>query len=145
MTRVGVVFFVVLLTSIFSCRKDLNTYQNSVENSITQGDWSLVRYTDEGDDKTDVFSGYIFTFEEDGVFKARYGNIGYQGFWSISDSNSGNDSMEDLTFNIQFSPAPASSLNGGWGISESIEFKLSLEGFSSGTSGDDVLIFERQA
>jgi hypothetical protein len=144
MKKISVAFFAILLLPIFSCKKDPDTYRNSIESSIVQGNWSVVKYTDEGDDKTGDFSGYIFTFEEGGILKANYGNITYQGFWSISDSNSGTNSINDLTFNIQFSLSPVNSLNDGWGISESTEFKLNLEGFSSGSSGDDSLVFERQ-
>ena len=138
----GAIFF-ILLSALLSCKRETNNSQMSIENSITQGEWRISSYSDSGNDETDSFSGYTFTFETGGVFKARIGNISYQGFWSINDSNSADDTIEDLDFVINFPISPVNEINQDWNIKEQDSYRLELEHISEGSGERDILVFQK--
>lgn len=144
--KLSLLFCLLLFTSLFitSCTKE-EVLQDTTQ--LTQGsDWHVTQFSDDGKDETSHFSGYTFTFMEDGKIIAKLNNnIQYTGNWYISsedlfDDNPSSNSKELI---ITFSQSILEELNEDWTILESKEKLLSLEHISGGNGGTDKLILER--
>ena len=117
---------------------------NTVQTNIQAGTWRITSFIDSGDDETNHFSGYNFTFEETGILTANNGSNNFQGTWSISDNNSNDDSIDDLDFNINFnSPSDFTDLNDDWEFISHSSTKIELIDISGGNGGTDYLTFEK--
>ena len=102
-TRILGLAIVVAAIGITSCNtEDGPTIQDQVQSNVQSGTWRITNFIDSGDDETNHFTGYNFTFHTSGVLNANNGTNNYDGTWSITDSNSNDDSQNDLHFNINF-------------------------------------------
>ena len=129
-----------------SCTKDdtTDTVQQQIESSLTSGTWRITKFIDSGNDETNHFSGYSFTFNSSGVLNSGNGTNNYAGTWSITDSNSNDDSQEDLDFNILFSLTnDFADLSDDWDIISQSQTKIELIDISGGNGGTDYLTFEK--
>ena len=119
--------------------------QQAVEDNLETGSWQVTFFEDSGKDETNHFSGYNFTFADNGTLTADNGTNVVQGTWSISDSNSNDDSPDDLDFNIFFSASnDFEELNEDWDIISHTDMKIELVHVSGGNGGTDYLTFERK-
>ena len=122
---------------------DLN--QQAVEDNLEAGSWQVTLFEDSGKDETNHFSGYEFTFADNGTLTADNGMNVVQGTWSITDSNSSDDSPDDLDFNIFFNSSnDFEELNEDWDIVSHTDMKIELIHVSGGNGGTDYLTFERK-
>lgn len=131
-----------------SCTKEDNNTtelaQEAVENNLEAASWHITLFEDSGNDETAHFSGYDFTFEADGTLMADNGTNTVQGSWSISDSNSNDDSPDDLDLNLFFNVSnDFEELNEDWDIIAYTDMKIELIHISGGNGGTDYLTFER--
>lgn len=118
--------------------------QQAVEDNLETGSWQVTFFEDSGKDETNHFSGYEFTFADNGTLTANNGTNEVQGTWSITDSNSNDDSPDDLDFNIFFSSGnDFEELNEDWDIISHTDMKIELVHVSGGNGGTDYLTFER--
>ncbi|MEN9335124.1 MAG: hypothetical protein RLZZ500_111 [Bacteroidota bacterium] len=121
-----------------------NAAQNQVIGVATSGTWRITYYNDSGTVKTPQFNGYNFTFGPSNVLTASNGTNTYSGTWSVTDSNSGDDTINDLDFNILFvSPANFADLSDDWDIQSQTSSKIELIDVSGGNGGTDYLTFEK--
>ena len=119
--------------------------KRQIEANIQQGDWLITKFIDSGVDETSNFTGYMFTFASGGVLNATNGTTTYAGTWSITDSNSNDDSQDDLDFVIYFSLTnDFESLNEDWEFISQSATKIELIHESGGGGGTDYLTFERK-
>ena len=88
--------------SLSSCKKKDDKIKNEMTDNIQSGSWRVTNFIDSGNDETNNFSGFNFTFNSSGQVTAINGSTTHTGTWSISDSNSNDDSMDDLHFNLFF-------------------------------------------
>jgi hypothetical protein len=141
------VFIFLAEFSVSSCSKESDITDpalEAVENNMEAGTWRITFFEDSGDDETSHFSGYDFTFGEDGTLTADNGMNSVQGSWSISDSNSNDDSPDDLDFNIFFNVSnDFEELNEDWDIVSNTNSKIELMHVSGGNGGTDYLTFEK--
>jgi hypothetical protein len=120
----------------------------AVVNTAQSGTWHITSYIEAGNDETNHFAGYDFTFGNNGVLTA-VNNITVTGAWSVTSSdNSSDDSPDDndLDFNIVFtSPVPAEflDLTDDWEIVQVTATTISLIDVSGGNGGTDTLVFEK--
>ena len=153
------IFYSMLLMLSFSlmsstCSSDdggTNPNDNSVViaeiNATAQtSTWRITSYVDSGQDETNSFSGYSFTFDAGGVLTATNGTTSYTGTWAVTDSsNSTDDSNDDIDFNIFF-PVPDTNdfedLNDDWELVTYTSTKIELIDVSGGNGGTDTLTFE---
>lgn len=148
---IRILYFVAILfltaISISSCMKESTITDPNlevVENTLKAGTWRITFFEDSGDDETSHFSAYDFTFGEDGTLTADNGMNTVQGSWSISDSNSNDDSPDDLDFNIFFNVSnDFEELNEDWDIVSNTNSKIELMHVSGGNGGTDYLTFEK--
>lgn len=110
------------------------------------GSWRITSYIDSGQNETNDFNGYNFTFSSNGVLTATNGTNTFTGTWSVTDSsNSTDDSNDDIDFNIFF-PVPDTNvfedLNDDWDLVTYTNTKIELIDVSGGNGGTDTLTFE---
>jgi hypothetical protein len=135
-----------LALSLTACNGDdddeIITIQDNIESNVESGTWRISKFIDSGDDETNDFAGYVFTFESNGVLNATNGVNSYDGTWSITDSNSNDDSEDDLDFNINFNLMNEfEDLNDDWDIISQSSTKIELIDVSGGNGGTDFLTF----
>lgn len=141
--------YLVFLVNVASmCSNDDNpsssVNQTMVINTVSSGTWRITLYNDSGTIKTNQFTGYNFTFGPSNVLTATNGTQTYTGVWSVTDSNSNDDSMDDLDFNIAFTaPANFLELTYDWDIQSRTDTKIELIDVSGGNGGTDYLTFEK--
>ena len=140
----------ILIFTISSCSNDdddnsnSDTNQTNIENTVQDGTWRVTKFIDSGDDETNNFNGYAFTFNNNNSLIAENGNTTNNGSWSITDSNSSDDSIDDLDFNISFtSPPDFEELTEDWDIISRTDTKIELIHVSGGNGGTDYLTFEK--
>lgn len=138
-----------LTVLLYSCSNDdtNSSTTNSPDNVaaiVKSGTWKITYYFDTDKEETSNFSGYNFTFANNGVLTATNGTLTQTGTWSITDSNSKDDSISDLDFNIGFSsPATFAELTDDWEIIEKTATVIKLKDVSGGNGGIDYLTFTK--
>ena len=139
--------FLFFLNTASMCSSDdsssLNN-QSDVINTATSGTWKIILYNDSDVIKTSDFSGYNFTFNSNGVLSAVGVDLTIDGTWSVTDTNSSDDSIDDLDFNIFFtSPVNFAELSDDWDIVSKTATKIELIDISGGNGETDYLTFEK--
>jgi len=143
-------FYLVLLvlaSALYSCNEDdpgleLQTVQQ-VESSMKSGNWRITKFIDSEKDETHHFNGYTFIFDNNGIVTSTNGVNTFEGTWSITDSNSSDDSPDDMDFNIHFNLTnDFEDLNDDWDFISSSGTKIELIDVSGGNGDTDYLTFE---
>jgi len=144
----------IMCVSLWQCSSDdvnNNNNQNNntaeimqIEDNVEAGTWRITSYVDSGQDETNDFNGYNFTFNANGTLTADNGNMTINGSWSVTDSGSNDDSSDDIDFNIAFaSPAEFMDLTDDWDVVTHTSSMISLIDISGGNGGTDTLIFQK--
>lgn len=142
----------ILSVGLYSCSSDDDS--NSVNNgSVTEivnaakaGTWYISNFVEDGNNETQHFTGYTFTFDDNNVVTATNGTDTYTGTWSVTNDDSSDDdnSSSDIDFNIGFaSPQEFIDLTDDWDIVEQTSNKIELIDVSGGNGGTDYLTFEK--
>lgn len=132
------------LMLLASCKKDDVKAIEAIEEEVSAGTWRITSFVDSGTDETGNFNGYTFTFASDGTLSATNGSNTYAGTWSVTDSNSSDDSADDLDFNIFFNATGNfEDLNDDWDISSHSSTTIALIDVSGGNGGTDYLTFTK--
>jgi hypothetical protein len=137
-----------ILISVVACSSDSNdsplAIKDQIEDNVQSSTWRITKYIDSGDDETTHYTGYNFDFGVSNILTASNGANTYTGTWSITDSNSDDDSSDDLDFNIFFaSPPDFEELSDDWDIVIQNSQKIELIDVSGGNGGTDFLTFEK--
>jgi hypothetical protein len=141
-----------LLSSTCSSDDDDGSSNNNnaeiqqIENQAESGTWQITSYIDSGQDETNDFSGYNFTFASNGTITATNGNNTETGTWSVTGSNSSSSSNDDIDFNIFFNVPDTNDfedLNDDWDIISHSNNMIRLRDVSGGNGGTDTLTFEK--
>ena len=140
----------VLVFTVLNCSEDDNdpapqeTQQQQIQNEAESGSWIISNFIDSGTDETNDFSGFVFDFRSNGDLVATSNSITYTGTWSITDSNSNDDYMDDLDFNIFFNLTNEfEDLNDDWDIISYSSTSIVLQDVSGGNGGVDDLTFTK--
>lgn len=144
--KIKLLTFIIAGLFFVSCSNDDDDKQVSteseIETNVQKGTWRITKFIDSGDDETNHFTGYVFTFNSSGVLDASNGTNNYEGTWSVTDSNSNDDSVDDLDFNINFNLTnDFEDLNDDWDIISQSSTKIELIDVSGGNGGTDYLTF----
>lgn len=157
-TTVNLICATFLLgTALVACSTDDDSSQNNDNNNVqeiteansiaTSGNWSVSNYTDDGQNETSDYNGYVFTFDSSGSLIASNGSTEIEGTWSIqNDDNSSDDDDDDsdIDFNIFFAVADDSDfddLSDDWDIVSITDAVISLRDVSGGDGSVDLLTF----
>ncbi len=146
--RILIVALLAVTIGTASCTKDDSLTDSQIieeiQSNVKTGTWMITKFIDSGTDETIHFQGYNFTFGSNGVLTASNGASSYDGTWSITDSNSSDDSPDDLDFNILFNLTnDFEDLNDDWDILARSSTKIELIDISGGNGGTDYLTFEK--
>jgi hypothetical protein len=136
--------FFLLLLAATACNQDdsTNSNQTKVVDTVSSGTWRITYFYDTDKEETANFTGFNFTFGSS--LTATKSSTTYTGTWSVTDSNSSDDSMDDLHFNILFTAPPDfEDLSDDWDILEMTDTKIKLIDISGGNGGTDYLTFEK--
>lgn len=143
-TVLCLVFFVNTASMCSSDDSSSDSNQTNVINTVVSGTWRISNYVDSGVVKTNNFSGFNFTFSQNGILTATGNGITTTGTWSVTDRNSNDDTISDLDFNIAFtSPANFFDLTDDWDIISRTDTRIQLIDVSGGNGGTDYLTFEK--
>ena len=134
------------LTSL-SCSSDDRIDSTSIQDAIAvakSGTWYISNYIDSGENETNDYNGYDFTFNDNGTLTATNGSTTIDGIWSVTDdSSSSNDG--DIDFNISFSSPPNfEELSDDWEIVSISNSKIDLIDISGGNGATDLLTFQKR-
>lgn len=133
----SIISFITLTSSM--CEKDDDSSSpssNNVSNIILNRSWKITYFNDSGTDKTSLFSGFSFTFNNNGSVTAVYNLSSVNGIWS-----EGKDDSQSKLF-LSFSSSPFNELTDDWHITEQSSQIIKLEDTSGGNGGIDYLTFE---
>jgi len=143
------VLLLTLTFSVASCGDDDDDAPdnteiiNDIEDNVQSGTWRITKFIDSGEDETTDFSGYNFSFKDNGVLTATKAATTVNGSWNISQS-SDDDSSNDLDMNIIFtSPDDFEDLTEDWDFISETASKIELIHISGGNGGTDYLTFEK--
>jgi hypothetical protein len=144
-SALATVFFMNTASMCSSDDNSSSTDPTLVINTATQGTWRVTSFIDSGNDETNHFTGYNFTFGAGNVITASNGTNTYTGTWSVTNDDSNDDNpSSDLDFNIAFaSPADFLELTDDWDVTTHSATTISLIDVSGGNGGTDVLIFTK--
>jgi hypothetical protein len=150
-TSMAIIFMYVLVVA--ACNKDdgndtpqQNPTVGETASTAQNGSWKITYFFDSDHEETNHFTGYGFTFNEDGSLEAVKGSTTVTGTWSVTDSNSNDDDggSSDVDFNIFFaSPPDFEDLSDDWDILSVSNSKIELKDVSGGNGGTDFLTFEK--
>ena len=138
--------FVLNVSSMCSDEDDspTNVNQTQVINTVLSGTWRITNYIDSGVNETTNFTGYNFTFGSNNVLTALGNGLTISGTWSVTDTNSNDDTLNDLDFNIAFTaPVNFLDLTDDWDIVSRTDTKIQLIDVSGGNGVTDYLTFEK--
>lgn len=145
MKKLGLIVVGSAAIVLSACKKDDVKTIKQVEKEMIVGTWIITEFNDSGVDETSNFSGYQFTFNEDGSLVASNGTSSLNGTWSVTDSNSNDDSSDDVDFNIYFNTTnDFQDLTDDWDIVSHSDSKIELIDVSGGNGGTDLLTFQKQ-
>ncbi len=150
-TKIISILSLLALVIFVSCSDDdgnapipTNVVKTTLENNVKNGTWIITKFSEDTVDETANYAGFTFSFLEGGVMTAN-GIAQFEGTWSISDSNSNDDTKDNLDFNINFNTSNnLQDLNDDWDILSYSENKIELEDVSGGDGSVDLLTFEKQ-
>lgn len=118
----------------------------TIETAAESGTWRITSYIDSGQDETNDFNGYDFTFNANGTVMAVNGATTVNGSWSVTDNNNSSDDSpdSDIDFNLSFAaPEEFMDLTDDWDVITHTSTLLSLIDISGGNGGTDTLIFQK--
>ena len=127
----------LFMMAFASCKKDDNSSSPS-SIVVTQGQWKVTLFSENGVVETSKFSNYVFTFSSNGTVSAVRSGSTVNGSWS--DGN--DDSQKKLIMNFA-SPADFTEISDDWHILQETSSKIQLEDVSGGNGGTDLLTFEK--
>lgn len=109
-----------LILSFVSCKKYIQKQeQNAAVSIMTNGYWYVSGYTQDGNDITAAFSGYLFKFDANNTVTGTKGNVSVTGQWSD------NIVARTITSNFPGAAAPLIYLNETWTIKDSYNDSVS--------------------
>lgn len=127
----------LFMMAFASCKKDDNSSSPS-SSMVTQGQWKVTLFSENGVVETSKFSNYVFTFTSNGTVSAVRSGSTVNGSWS--DGN--DDSQKKLNMNLA-SPVDFTEISDDWHILQESSSKIELEDVSGGNGGTDLLTFEK--
>ena len=145
----SVMVMIALVSTLVACSStddaanpNNNTSAQQTANIAREGTWVVSYFYDTDQDETSNFSGYSFSFNQDGTLIAVNGSTTVTGSWSVTNGSS--DSSDDDDFNIFFaSPSDFEDLTDDWEIISTSDTEISLIDISGGNGGTDYLTFTK--
>jgi len=122
---------------------------DQVSQTAQDGTWRVSNYTDDGEDETSDYNGFVFTFNSDGSLVAASSARTLTGTWSVDDSDDSSDDdagTDDDDFNIFFSVSDDDDFDDlvdDWDIVNVDSNTIALRDVSGGDGSIDLLTFSK--
>lgn len=139
-------FSFFIIGTLTSC----NSYDDSSDNnsniivqlqaSIKVGTWRVSNFVEDGVNQTHHFTGYVFTFSENGTVSATNGTTTVTGTWSTSSSSS---SGPKFILNFNVTSGPFEEISEDWRIESVTSVLIDLKHVSGGDGSIDLLTFAK--
>lgn len=134
--RTGFLGTLSLIFLLISCTTSVDTSNTS--QIVTSGSWRVTLFTDSGNDETSDFSGYSFSFNDNGTISAVKNGLTQNGTWSVNTSSN--------KFNIDLGPKvdtnkPLGELTDDWKILSSSNTEIRLG--DDNTTSNEFLTFTK--
>lgn len=129
MKKITGLSFLVFI-SISSCQNNNDSVSPTTSQVVTSGTWRVSLFIDSGNDETSDFTGFSFTFNQDGSLSASRNTFSRTGTWSVNSSS--NRFIIDLGPKITTNE-PLGELTDDWVIlsQSNTELKLSDDNVAS--------------
>jgi hypothetical protein len=139
-------FSLVFAGVLVSCNSDDDSNSNNntvivqLEASIKTGTWRVSSFVEDGNNQTHHFTGYAFTFSENGTVSATNGTNTVSGTWTTSSSSS---SGSKFILNFNASSGPFEEISEDWRIENVTSILIDLKHISGGDGSIDLLTFTK--
>lgn len=108
-----------IILSSLSCKKKIEEqYEDVIKKLMVDGSWTVTKFTENGNDITTSFNGWICKFNDDNTMSATQGAgataVVHAGVWQTN--------LSAQTISAQFNGAvgdPLAKINGTWNITSS--------------------------
>lgn len=123
-----------------SCTKDVAKMSDIRKKRLVTDDWKVSSYNDKGTDKTAQFSGYVFSFEKDGLLNVNIpakGNV--TGTWDFYSNDLDDNHNTQIIIKIS-GTAELDDVNDTWVITKLDRDHFELDDFDS-SNGNEQLHF----
>jgi hypothetical protein len=128
-----------LILFFVSCKKYIQKQEeNAAVSAMTNGYWYVSGYTQDGNDSTAAFSGYLFKFDANNTVTGTKGNVSVTGQWSD------NIVARTITANFPGAAAPLVYLNETWTIKDSYTDSVSARCIDTVTHQANALQLKKQ-
>ena len=136
----GIIIIAILSISSFTaCTDDNSNNNNNIDNIVSEGAWSVSKFNEDGIDHTSYFSGYQFSFADNGTLTATNGSTTMNGTWSKGTD----DSTPKLIITFSVTDGPFEEISEDWEILSSSTSKMELKHVSGGDGSIDLLNFTK--
>jgi len=105
---------------------------------IVDGNWIVVNYNDSGIDETANYTGFNFTFNQDGTVVATNGTETINGTWEDVIDGEIQKLILDMGLTVPFD-----EFNDDWDVEVFTETRIELKDVSGGDGTTDTLVFEK--
>jgi hypothetical protein len=131
---------ITILFSTAGCDKngDNNITGDNVFATISSGSWRVTFFSDNNQEETSNFTGYVFSFSQSSIVTAVNGGTTVTGSWVMGSDNSTIKVV--ITFT---SPSNFAELSEDWNVIERTDTKIRLQHVSGGGGGTKYLTFEK--
>ncbi|HPE40668.1 MAG TPA: hypothetical protein PLI77_06225 [Bacteroidales bacterium] len=135
----GLLFTSFVMITLFTSCTDDNSNDNNISKIVSEGKWSVTNFQEDGVDQTDHFSGYNFTFQDDGTIIATNGTTTHTGTWSKGTD----DSTPKFYITFSTTSGPFEEITEDWAILSYSSSKIDLKHVSGGDGSVDLLVFTK--
>ncbi|MCS6917642.1 MAG: hypothetical protein RMK52_07535 [Chitinophagales bacterium] len=130
---------VLMVAALFgACKKDDDGSAGEVSQTVQNGQWRITKFIEDSVDHTSYFTGYVFTFNENGTVTATNGSNTVSGTWGTR--NDSGKTKFDLYFS---SPYEFEEISEDWVVLSFTSTLIDLEHISGGDGSIDHLTFEK--
>jgi hypothetical protein len=123
-------FLFIAALSLPACDPQSNLSPNTSQ-TVSSGTWRVTLFTDSGNDETSDFTGFTFTFSDNGSVNAVKNGLTKNGAWSVNTS-SGKFNI-DLGLKVD-SNKPLGELTDDWKIISTTETEIKLTDDNAGSN-----------
>jgi hypothetical protein len=135
--KLSIIAILSISFALASCTKDNDNPVGTTASLLQESTWKVTSFLEDGNDETNQFLGYRFTFKADGTVSVFTGGSTASGTWNTG----ANDSSNKL--NLSFGSSPLNDLNEDWDIISKTTSMVSMSHISGGGGGNDILVIEK--
>ena len=135
------VLLFLFIAGLAGCNKSSDP-KHPAATALESGTWRVTQLQLDAVDKTDLFTGYVFTFQGNGTVTGVKAGISETGTWAISSAGSGTAAYNQLVLNFA-AGSTSSNLNQSWDLYGVLPNQIQAHKNFSGSGAIYVLWLEK--